>query len=92
MKRAGKWIALGVAEMDTKTSDWRDEAYEFILRNLGCDRILSVSPNPAYACISISVLRDDEEYPSKLIQYVPPTKDLVSAAEEIRNRLLRDDN
>jgi hypothetical protein len=69
---------------------WLDDAIIHISKCVGVDRIHAISANPAYACITISVLRGDEIYPDKIIQYCPPIKDLDLAASLIRGALIND--
>ncbi len=67
---------------------WLDDAVDHINKNSVDCRIHSISANPAYACVSISVLRGDEIYPGKIVQYCPPIKDLDLAASLIRGALI----
>jgi hypothetical protein len=66
---------------------WLDDVISHINKCVGVDRIHTISANPVYACVTISVLRGDEVYPGKIIQYCPPIKDLDLAASLIRGAL-----
>lgn len=77
--------------MASQDFTWLLDALYHVERNVTANqRIQCVSANVSFGCISIAVIRGDEEFPSKVIQYCPPQKDLSDAASLVRGALVNE--